>query len=449
MPKSLIIIGCGPGGYATAEYAAKEGMTVTVFEKGEAGGTCLNRGCIPTKVYCHAATLVLDNAQAAGWGLWQSAQPAIDFARLHAHKDAVVAQLREGVETLMAQPGITLVRGAACLKDAHTVTCDGHDYTADYILIATGSHPVLPRGEGIDHPKVVDSTALLDRDTLPRHLIIIGAGVIGMEMASAFNAFGTEVTVVEFLKECLPMADSDLAKRLRKSLEKRGVKFYMQAAAKCVSDKTVTSPGNVALTFTQKGKDITVEGDLILAATGRGPNTEGLGLDAVGVAYDRHGIKVDDNFETSVKDVYALGDVNGRMQLAHAAEAQGRRVVDHLLGRERPLDVSLVPWAVFTVPELAGTGRTLDALKREDAQVGRPVETKSFYRANGKAVTMDATDGLVKVVSTPDGKLAGCHVLGAHAADLVQEVSALISVGATVEDLRRIIHIHPTLQELL
>lgn len=449
MPKSLIIIGCGPGGYATAEYAAKEGMTVTVFEKGEAGGTCLNRGCIPTKVYCHAATLVLDNAQAAGWGLWQSAPPAIDFARLHAHKDAVVAQLREGVETLMAQPGITLVRGAACLKDSHTVTCDGHDYTADYILIATGSHPVLPRVEGIDHPKVVDSTALLDRDTLPRHLIIIGAGVIGMEMASAFNAFGTEVTVVEFLKECLPMADSDLAKRLRKSLEKRGVKFYMQAAAKRVSDKTVTSPGNVALTFTQKGKDITVEGDLILAATGRGPNTEGLGLDAVGVAYDRHGIKVDDNFETSVKDVYALGDVNGRMQLAHAAEAQGRRVVDHLLGRERPLDVSLVPWAVFTVPELAGTGRTLDALKREDAQAGRPVETKSFYRANGKAVTMDATDGLVKVVSTPDGKLAGCHVLGAHAADLVQEVSALISVGATVEDLRRVIHIHPTLQELL
>ena len=449
MPKSLIIIGCGPGGYATAEYAAKEGMTVTVFEKGEAGGTCLNRGCIPTKVYCHAATLVLDNAQAAGWGLWQSAPPDIDFARLHAHKDAVVAQLREGVETLMAQPGITLVRGAACLKDAHTVTCDGRDYTADYILIATGSHPVLPRVEGIDHPKVVDSTALLDRDTLPRHLIIIGAGVIGMEMASAFNAFGTEVTVVEFLKECLPMADSDLAKRLRKSLEKRGVKFYMQAAAKCVSDKTVTSPGNVALTFTQKGKDITVEGDLILAATGRGPNTEGLGLDAVGVAYDRHGIKVDDNFETSVKDVYALGDVNGRMQLAHAAEAQGRRVVDHLLERDRPLDVSLVPWAVFTVPELAGTGRTLDALKREDAQAGCPVETKSFYRANGKAVTMDATEGLVKVVSTPDGKLAGCHVLGAHAADLVQEVSALISVGATVEDLRRVIHIHPTLQELI
>lgn len=449
MSKSLIIIGCGPGGYATAEYAAKAGMTVTVFEKAEAGGTCLNRGCIPTKVYCHAATLALDNAKAAEWGLWQSTQPAIDFPKLHAHKDAVVAQLREGVETLMRQPGITLVRGAARLKDAHTVTCDGQDYTADNILIATGSHPVSPRVEGIDHPKVVDSTGLLALDTLPKRLIIIGAGVIGMEMASAFNAFGTDVTVVEFLKECLPMADSDLAKRLRKSLEKRGVKFYMQSAAKSVNDKNVTSPDSVALTFTQKGKDITVEGDLILAATGRGPNTEGLGLEELGIDFDRHGIKVDDNFETNVKDVYAIGDVNGRMQLAHAAEAQGRRVVDTLLGREKPVDVKLVPWAVFTVPELAGTGATMDALKADETLTEKPVETKSFYRANGKAVTMDATDGLVKVVSTADGKLAGCHVLGAHAADLVQEVTAMISVGASVYDLSRVIHIHPTLQELL
>jgi dihydrolipoamide dehydrogenase len=329
------------------------------------------------------------------------------------------------------------------------VTCDGQDYTADNILIATGSHPVSPRVEGIDHPKVVDSTGLLALDTLPKRLIIIGAGVIGMEMASAFNAFGTEVTVVEFLKECLPMADSDLAKRLRKSLEKRGVKFYMQSAAKSVNDKNVTSPDSVALTFTQKGKDITVEGDLILAATGRGPNTEGLGLEELGIDFDRHGIKVDDNFETSVKDVYAIGDVNGRMQLAHAAEAQGRRVVDTLLGREKPVDVKLVPWAVFTVPELAGTGATMDALKADETLTEKPVETKSFYRANGKAVTMDAMDGLVKVVSTADGKLAGCHVLGAHAADLVQEVTAMISVGASVDDLSRVIHIHPTLQELL
>lgn len=465
MAKSIIIIGCGPGGYATAEYAAKAGLQVTVFEKGEAGGTCLNRGCIPTKVYCHAAGLALDNANASAWGLWQgSTVHAVDFARLHEHKEAVVAQLRQGVETLMAQPGIELVRGEARLKDAHTVTCNGTDYTADNIIIATGSHPTMPRVEGIDNPRVVSSTGLLALTELPHRLVVIGAGVIGMEMASAFNAFGTEVTVVEFLKECLPMADSDLAKRLRKTLEKRGVKFYLQAAAKAVGDKTVTSAGGAAtsaddpqtaasdgvtLTFTQKGKDITVEGDIVLAATGRGPNTDGLGLDELGIVHDRRGITVDDGFETSQKGIYAIGDVNGRMQLAHAAEAQGRKVVDAITGRESRVDTTLVPWAVFTTPELAGTGPTEDAAKALLADGGRPQVTKTYYRSNGKAVTMDATEGLVKVIAAPDGRLLACHALGAHAADLVQEVSALISVGASLDDLQSVIHIHPTLQELL
>ncbi len=458
MQKSIIIIGCGPGGYATAEYAAKAGLRVTVFEKGEAGGTCLNRGCIPTKVYCHAAGLALDNANASALGLWQgSPAQTVDFAKLHEHKEAVVAQLRQGVETLMAQPGIELVRGEARLKDAHTVTCNDTDYTADNIIIATGSHPTMPRVEGIDNPRVVSSTGLLALTEQPRRLVIIGAGVIGMEMASAFNAFGTEVTVVEFLKECLPMADADLAKRLRKSLEKRGVKFYLQAAAKAVGDKTMTSadgaataaPDGVALTFTQKGKDITVEGDIVLAATGRGPNTDGLGLDELGIDHDRHGIKVDDSFETSLKGVYAIGDVNGRLQLAHAAEAQGRKVIDDLTGRERHTDTTLVPWAVFTTPELAGTGPTEDAAKLQLADGERPQVVKTFYRSNGKAVTMDATEGLVKVIASPNGRILACHALGAHAADLVQEVSALISMGATMDDLQSVIHIHPTLQELL
>ncbi len=464
MANSIIIIGCGPGGYATAEYAARAGLKVTIFEKGDLGGTCLNRGCIPTKVYCHAAGLALDNANASSWGLWQGAEAhAVDFAKLHDHKEAVVAQLRQGVETLMAQPGIELVRGEAQLKDARTVTCNGTDYTADNIIIATGSHPVMPRVEGIDNARVVSSTGLLALTELPRRLVIIGAGVIGMEMASAFNAFGTEVTVVEFLKECLPMADSDLAKRLRKGLEKRGVKFYLQAAAKAIGDKTMTSSDNAAspadgsstpsdngvtLTFTQKGKDIAVEGDIVLAATGRGSNTDNLGLDELGIDHDRHGIKVDDGFETSLKGVYAIGDVNGRLQLAHAAEAQGRKVIDAIVGRESRTDTTLVPWAVFTTPELAGTGPTEDAAKTSlDGE--RPQVVKTFYRSNGKAVTMDATDGLVKVIASPGGRILACHALGTHAADLVQEVSALISVGATLDDLNAVIHIHPTLQELL
>lgn len=447
--RNLIIIGCGPGGYATAEYAAKAGLPVTIFEKAEAGGTCLNRGCIPTKVYCHAASVLLENRQLAEHGI--IAAPLASFPAIYAHKEEVVVQLRSGVETLMSQPGITLVRGEARLKDACTVTCDGKDYHADDIIIATGSHPTAPPIEGINGKNVVDSTGLLALQQLPRKLVIIGAGVIGMEMASAFATFGSEVTVVEFLKECLPMADSDLAKRLRKLLEKRGIKFYLQAAAKSIGDKKGTSGENVKeVVFEQKGKTLSVEGDVVLCATGRGPNTDGLGLEALGIDFDRHGIKTDDNMQTNINNVYAIGDVNGRMQLAHAAEAQGRKVVDHILGRADKIRLYLTPWAVFTTPELAGIGPTDAQLKSLPAEKGLDVEvSKSFYRANGKAVAMDATDGLVKLVSASDGRILSCHVLGAHAADLVQEAAALICMGATVSDLNALIHIHPTLQELL
>lgn len=479
--EALLILGCGPGGYATAEYAAKAGLSVTVFEKAEAGGTCLNRGCIPTKVYCHYASLLTQLAQAADRGIITpataeaevapaitppategiegevsgkaqrrcatAAMPGFSFPQLFARKEEVVEQLREGVETLMTQPGITLVRGEARLKDAHTVSCGGQDYHADHIIIATGSHPTNPPIPGIDSPGVVSSTGLLAMTGQPRRLVIIGAGVIGMEMASAFAAFGTQVTVVEFLKECLPMADADLAKRLRKQLEKRGVTFFMQAAAKSIGDKKGTSSVTAkVVTFEQKGKTLSVEGDVVLCATGRGPNTAGIGLDEAGISYDRHGITTDDNMQTTAAGVYAIGDVNGRMQLAHAAEAQGRIVVDHILGRESKVQPAITPWAVFTMPEMAGVGPTEAQLKAD----GTPFETrKSYYRANGKAVAINATDGMVKVTVSPDGRLLSCHALGAHAADLVQEVAALMGQGATAADLDAVIHIHPTLQELL
>lgn len=450
---TIIIIGCGPGGYATAEYAAKAGISVTIFEKAEPGGTCLNRGCIPTKVYCHVASLLLENRKMAEKNILSSSLAA--FPAVFNHKEEVVTQLRSGVETLMSQPGITLIRGEAKLKDSHTVACDGTDYKADYIIIATGSHPTAPPITGIDSDNVVDSTGLLALKELPSQLVIIGAGVIGMEMASAFNAFGTKVTVIEFLKECLPMADSDLAKRLRKLLEKRGIKFYLGAAAKSIGDKKGTISEDSfnnnkhctkTVTFEQKGKTLSEDADVVLCATGRGPNTEGLNLDGLGIEYDRHGIHTDDDLQTNIENIYAIGDVNGRMQLAHAAEAQGRIVIDNILGRENKTQLSLTPWAVFTTPELAGIGPTEAKLKEK----GEKFEIrKSFYRANGKAVAMDATDGLVKIIYDENKKIIACHVLGAHAADLVQEVTALINMNATVDDLNSIIHIHPTLQELL
>lgn len=463
---SLIIIGCGPGGYDTASFAARHGFTVTVFEKAEPGGTCLNRGCIPTKVYCHVASVLLEEQKLQALGI-QPTSAALSFPAIVAHKDTVVAQLRQGVETLMAAPGITLVKGEAHLKDAHTVVCDSTKYHADNIIIATGSHSAAPPIEGLDCGGVVTSTELLAATTLPKRLAIIGAGVIGMEMASAFATFGSEVTVVEFLKECLPPMDQDLAKRLRKLLEKRGVKFYLGASAKSIAKNA----DGLTLTFNQKGKDLSVETDTVLVATGRRPNTDGLGLEEAGVAFDRHGITVDDNLETSLKGVYAIGDVNGRVMLAHAAEQQGKQVVESLMQNPKlgveiqnsgssellkgvPLPHSmrgvrrkaLIPSAVFTVPELAGVGPTEAQLKEKGVKFD---VHKSFYRANGKAVAMDATDGLVKIVTDESGHIIACHVLGAHAADIVQEATALIKLGATYDDLQHIVHIHPTLGELL
>ena len=248
----LIIIGSGPGGYRAADYAAKHGLRVTIFESSEAGGTCLNCGCIPTKAFCHAATLAEK-----------------DFAQAASHKDTVVEQLRSGVEQLLAQPGITLVRGRAAFKDNNTVVCDGTEYTAKNIIIATGSKPKMPPIDGITLPHVLTSTEMLSLKAVPERLAIIGAGVIGMEFASVMNAFGCKVTVIEFLKECLPAIDGDIAKRLRKAMERKGVEFIMQAAVKRITPE--------AIVYERKGKEATVETSCVLVATSL--RTKGQGSD--------------------------------------------------------------------------------------------------------------------------------------------------------------------------
>ena len=434
----LIIIGCGPGGYTTAAYAARHGLTVTIFEKGELGGTCLNVGCIPTKIYSHAAEILYECFEIREYEpFYDSPDQGASMHGLMRWKNDILPKLRKGLATLLSVPGITLVNGEAVLKDAHTVTCEGKDYEAHHIIIATGAHPLnLPIP--LAGTAIKDTTGILDLDDMPDTLTVVGAGVVGMEMASAFAISDVNVTVIEYLKECLPSMDQDLAKRLRKSLERRGVTFHMQSAVTAVVNNTVV--------FEEKGETKTVDSDLILMATGRGPNVEGIGLDTVGIDYDRHGIKTDDNLMTSVPDIYAIGDVNGRQMLAHAAEMQGRQVVDHLLGIKRHYRPDLVPSAVFTYPELAAVGPTEQQLKAE----GRKYKVyKSSFRSNGRAVLMCTTEGLVKLIADDNDRLIACHVLGNHAADIVQEATALIQMGATVEDLRTIVHIHPTVNEVL
>ena len=418
----LIIIGAGPGGYHAAEYAAKQGLKVVIFEAGEVGGTCLNVGCIPTKTYVHSAT----------------------FAEARERMAQVVPQLRSGVEGILSHPNIKLVRGKASFVDAHTVcSVNGDSTTADNIIIATGSETKWLPIEGFDtDSRVVDSTGLLHLDTLPKRLAIIGAGVIGMEFASVFHRFGSEVTVIEYLKECLPALDSDIAKRLRKLLEKlrggngtsgmkQGITFKMKTAVQNLAD---------------------IDADVILMATGRKPRTEGLNLAAAGITLAPNGaIPVDENFltlgETANSHIYAIGDCNGRQMLAHAAEMQAIRAVNHILGQQDGIRFDIMPAAIFTTPEAACVGPTEDQLKEQ----GIAYECrKSFWRANGKALAMRETEGMLKLFVAPqDGLLLGCHAYGAHAADIVQEVAALMCRDTTVRQLRDIIHIHPTLSETL
>jgi len=448
---NLIIIGAGPGGYETAVKAAKAGLKTVIIEKAALGGTCLNAGCIPTKCLCHSAE-VHDEVLAAGYD-----DAAVDIAALVARKDSVVEKLRQGVAMLMKSPGITLVEGEARFVDAHTVAVrkvDGEEeqFTAPNVIIATGSVTKFLPIPGAHAQGVITSTEALNLTTLPKRLCIIGGGVIGMEFASIFRSFGVEVEVVEFMKEILPAFDRDIAKRLRTSLKKRGIGFHVGAAAKAIYEG---EPMRVE--FEEKGKLQSLECDLVLMAVGRGANLEAINLDDIGVAYTRRGITVDQDMQTNVPGVYAIGDVNGLCQLAHAATFQGYCALHHILhsvsdtatdGCENPYHAALtvIPAAVFTTPEAAMVGLTEEQLTEAGTEYKA---LKSFYRANGKALSMDADDGLVKILVAPDGKILGAHILGAHASDLIHEVTVVMRQGGTIHDIAHTVHAHPSLSEIL
>ena len=441
----LIIIGSGPGGYRAAEYAAKKGLQVVIFEGKAVGGTCLNEGCIPTKAFAHNAEVLSTLKQADGLGI-ENLHFDFDFSQVVARKNQVVESLSSGVTTLLSQPGITLVKERASFVNDKVVKAElsGEEYEADNIIIATGSESKLPPHCDIDKDAIIDSSGLLSVTHVPARLCIVGAGVIGMEFASIFNAFGSKVTVVEFLKECLPAVDDDIAKRLRKNLEKQGVEFFMQSAVKSVKNNADSSK---TVVYERKGKEEALEADVVLMAVGRKPCVAI--VEKTSIEHDeRLGIHVDEHFETSVKGVFAIGDCNGKQMLAHAATMQGIHVVNRILGTNDNIRFDIMPAAVFTYPEVGCVGKTEQQLK-DSALAYKAL--KGYYRANGKALAMNETEGVVKLLvdDSPEGKILGCHIMGAHAADLVQEVSALMNFNATLADIHNIIHIHPTLGEVL
>ena len=457
----IIIIGAGPGGYETALLAAKRGVEVVLVEAGHVGGTCLNEGCIPTKSFCRNAEVLDELRDAEAFGVTGLSYD-FDFKAVAARKNAVVEQLRGGVEGLLAHKLITLVRGKASFKDEHTISVIPSDpsvipseaegrveksleYSADYIIIATGSVSASLPIPGADLPGVLTSKEILDLEEVPARLCVIGGGVIGLEFASVFRSFGSEVTVLEYFKDIIPRFDSDLSKRLKQSLGKRGIEINTQAQVTGIS---IDDSSVYKVSYTRKGKEENVEADRVLMAVGRKANVDSLNLADAGIEFTPRGIVVDDRtMQTNVPHIYAIGDINGKMMLAHAATFQGIVTLDHIMGIENNIDLSVMPAAVFTTPEAASVGMTEDECK----EAGRAVRClKSFFRANGKAVTMAQTDGFCKlVVDAETGEILGCHLFGPHASDIVQEVCALISRKATIEQFKDIIHTHPTLTEVL
>ena len=439
----LIIIGAGPGGYETALEAAKAGLSVTLFEGAELGGTCLNAGCIPTKCLVKNAEVVSQFKNSEQFGI-DDFTFSLDFNKVMERKNNVVETLRAGIAQMMKMAKVNVVKGFAAFTDDHTVTCDGEEYTADNFIIATGSVSKALPIPGADLECVMDSTRILSIDHIPESLTIIGGGVIGMEFAGIFSALGSKVTVIEFMKQILPPFDADIAKRLKAALTKQGIKIITGAAATSI---TQDADYQCVVNYTVKDKEEQVVSSDLLMAVGRAPRLDTCGLDKAGVEYTKRGIVVDEWMRTNVPHIFAIGDCNARMMLAHVASFQGMHALNAILGHDDDIDFNVVPSAVLTNPECGMAGLTEAQCKEKgmDVKIGQ-----AFFRANGKALAMGESEGLVKLIfDAVSGCLVGAHIMGVQAADLAQQCADLMSRGTTRDQMLDIIFGHPTVSEVL
>ena len=439
----LIIIGAGPGGYETALEAAKAGLSVTLFEGAELGGTCLNAGCIPTKCLVKNAEVVSQFKNSEQFGI-DDFTFSLDFNKVMERKNNVVETLRAGIAQMMKMAKVNVVKGFAAFTDDHTVTCDGEEYTADNFIIATGSVSKALPIPGADLECVMDSTRILSIDHIPESLTIIGGGVIGMEFAGIFSALGSKVTVIEFMKQILPPFDADIAKRLKAALTKQGIKIITGAAATSIAQD---ADYQCVVNYTVKDKEEQVVSSDLLMAVGRAPRLDTCGLDKAGVEYTKRGIVVDEWMRTNVPHIFAIGDCNARMMLAHVASFQGMHALNAILGHDDDIDFNVVPSAVFTNPECGMAGLTEAQCKEKgmDVKIGQ-----AFFRANGKALAMGESEGLVKLIfDAVSGCLVGANIMGVQAADLAQQCADLMSRGTTRDQMLDIIFGHPTVSEVL
>ena len=443
MNADIIIIGAGPGGYETALAAARQGKSVILFNGDKLGGTCLNEGCIPTKCMCRDAEIISLFKNGSDFGI-DDFTFSVDFNKIIARKREVVETLRKGVEGLLSQAKVTVVNARAVFKDSKTVVAEGEEYSAQNIIIATGSESKSLPIPGHDADYVMDSTRILDIEYVPARLTIIGGGVIGMEFASIFSQLGSQVTVIEFMKQILPPFDSDIAKRLKQTLSKKGINIITGAMAKEIRQNEFYE---IEVVYECKGKEETVVSSDLLMAVGRQPRVSGLNLEAAGVNYSERGIPVDDFMQTNVPGIYAIGDVNARMMLAHVASYQGERALNVINGKTDKIRFDLVPSAVFTVPECGMVGKTEEQCKSEGIEI--KIGT-SFFRANGKSLAMGEPDGLCKLIfSKNDDRLLGAHIMGLEAADLAQQCADMMNRDISLTEMKEIIFGHPTVSEVI
>lgn len=441
----VIVIGAGPGGYVCAIRAAQLGLkTACVEKRATLGGVCLNIGCIPSKALLHASERY-EQAEhhLADLGV-NVGKVSLDLKAMMKHKDSVVEANTKGIEYLFKKNKIDWLKGEGVISTPGKVTVGGTEYQAKHIVIATGSDVVSLPGITIDEKRIVSSTGALTLPEVPKNLVVIGGGVIGLELGAVWRRLGAKVTVIEFLDRILPGMDTELSKEARKILTRQGFEFRLETK---VTGANVTGKGvELSLEAAKGGSPEKLNADVVLVAVGRKAYSGGLGLDKVGVALDERGrIKTDHGFRTNVPGIYAIGDVIAGPMLAHKAEDEGVILAEMIAGQSGHIDYNLIPGVVYTWPEIASVGQTEDQLKAE----GVPYKTGKFpFTANGRARAMNATDGFVKILAHAEtDRVLGVHIIGPEAGTLIAEAVLAMEFGASAEDIARTCHAHPTLEE--
>ncbi len=449
MSYDLIVIGSGPGGYVCAIRAAQLGLKTAIVEKRKThGGTCLNIGCIPSKALLHASEMFEEAAHGLAPLGVNVGKPKLDLAAMMKHKDETVGANVNGVSFLLKKNKIDAFLGTGSIPAAGKVEVTAEDgakqvLEAKNIVIATGSDVANLPGVTIDEQIVVSSTGALELQKVPGKLIVVGAGVIGLELGSVWRRLGAEVTVVEFLDRILPGMDLETAKQAQRLLEKQGVKFML--SSKVAKVETAKNAAKATVEPAGGGDAKTLDADIVLVAIGRRPFTEGLGLEALGVAMERGQVVIDDHFQTNVPGVFAIGDVVRGPMLAHKAEDEGVAVAEMLAGQHGHVNYEVIPGVVYTSPEIASVGATEDELKAKGVAYR---SGKFSFTANGRARAMRHTDGFVKVLAdAATDRVLGVHILGHGAGEMIHEAAVLMEFGGSSEDLARTCHAHPTMSE--